>query len=147
MSIKKAYLNEDEYANSMWQLKNKFIQMKNVLMFYDDAILIDLVRISLEDKGIDVFGFSNTKNIINQVKQYDPLAVILDLNIAVEIGKETINSLKAFNIPTVIFSSDLNGRKNAEKAGIDFFVKKSSYGFEELEKVIEKILEKEKMAV
>lgn len=115
-------------------------------MCYDDAIIIDLVRISLEEKDVDLVGVLDSRNLISKVNQYQPAAIIFDLNMALKLGSDIINTIKTKNIPTVIFSSDLNGRQNSLEVGFDHFVQKSPYGFEELENLIDRVLEKEILA-
>lgn len=117
--------------------------VRNILICDDEPVLIQLMKLTLEEKGFKVFGAVDGNNYRRKIEMCNPEAIILDLNMITIPGDEICrflkNNFKTRNIPVIIFSSSLNGRKRALEAGADFFIEKKG-DLEELEKVLNGIM-------
>ena len=114
----------------------------------EDAIWIE-EAISQVDPMLDVFVKQNGKEAIeflNKLKanNYLPCLILLDVNMPLMNGKETLilikNDEQLKNIPIVIFSTS-NSKADQyffEKHGTDFFTKPSN--FEELKRKIHQVV-------
>ncbi|MBE7170913.1 MAG: response regulator [Williamsia sp.] len=112
--------------------------------FDDFMILSDAFRAFNED--IELVRAENGLKVIDYLKQIEsagayPSLIILDLNMPVMDGKETLTRLKSIeqfsDIPVVIFttSSDVRDKRILEKYDVPFYTKPISY--QDLKPIVE----------
>lgn len=100
---------------------------KKILVCDDDAGILEVVKIVLEDKGYEVITFAD--GILEKVAQkIKPALLIIDIWIGKADGSKSVKKLKQLenfrNIPMVLFSALTDGRKIAEECGADDFLAK-----------------------
>lgn len=79
---------------------------KNILVVDDDPDVIDIIAISLKDKGFNLEGANNGIEALEKLKKFSPDLIIVDINMPKMNGYELIKHLKKdakFNtIPVVV---------------------------------------------
>lgn len=113
--------------------------MKRVLIFDDDADILELCSLVLQDRGFLTFGETTCKNLIDSIKKSDPDVILMD-NWIPDIGGVKATQLikkttETRHIPVIFFSASNEARKFSDEAHADFFLQKP-FDINELETVI-----------
>jgi two-component system, OmpR family, alkaline phosphatase synthesis response regulator PhoP len=110
-----------------------------VMIFDDDADLIEVCSIVLKSKNYEVRGRYSCHDILNEVLIFSPQVILMDNRIPVAGGVkaslEIKNDIRLKSIPVIFISANERVRELAAEAGADFFLKKP-FEIEELEAVL-----------
>jgi CheY-like chemotaxis protein len=110
-----------------------------VMIFDDDADLIEVCSIVLKSKNYEVCGRYSCHDILNEVLIFSPQVILMDNRIPVSGGVkaslEIKNDIRLKSIPVIFISANERVRELAAEAGADFFLKKP-FEIEELEAVL-----------
>jgi CheY-like chemotaxis protein len=114
-----------------------------VLIFDDDADLLEVCSIVLRNKNLFVIGKPDCTQIIADIGVYNPDVILMDNRIP-EIGgiKATQlvkNNPDYKNIPVIFFSANHNLPELAKEAGADFFLQKP-FEINDLEAIVVKAI-------
>jgi GAF domain-containing protein/CheY-like chemotaxis protein len=100
---------------------------KVVVAIDDDLAVITLYKRYLEKQDYQVIGISSTRNLIPQIKKYNPFAILLDVIIPEKDGWHVIKELKedAFtkDIPVIICSIVSDKNKGFSLGAVDYLIK------------------------
>jgi CheY-like chemotaxis protein len=117
---------------------------KKVFVFDDNADILDLCTIILEDAGYDIKTSSTSNNIIDQVMAYTPDIIFMDNWLPDVGGIDATRALKKHgtlkNIPVIYFSANNDVESLAQQAGADGYLSKP-FDIQELEDIIRKHLQ------
>jgi two-component system cell cycle response regulator DivK len=118
-------------------------EQKKVFIFDDNADILELCTIILEDAGYEIKTSSTSNNIISQVTAYTPDIIFMD-NWLPDIGgidatRELKSHEKLKNIPVIYFSANNDVMLLADQAGADGYLSKP-FDIHELEDIILKHL-------
>jgi DNA-binding NtrC family response regulator len=114
-----------------------------ILIFDDDADLLEVCSIVLRNKNFFVIAKSDCTEIIADIEVHNPDVILMD-NWIPEIGGIKATQLVKSNIdfksiPVIFFSANYNLPALAEEAGADFFLQKP-FEISHLESVVEKAI-------
>jgi DNA-binding response OmpR family regulator len=116
---------------------------KKVFVFDDNADILELCTIILQDAGYDIKTSSTSNNITEQVMAYMPDIIFMDNWLPDVGGIDATRELKAHDtlksIPVIYFSANNDVKSLAEQAGADDYLSKP-FDIEELEGIIHKYL-------
>ncbi|WP_449435793.1 response regulator [Pedobacter steynii] len=116
---------------------------KRVFVFDDNAEILELCTIILEDAGYDIRTSSTSNDIIGQVQAYVPDIIFMDNWLPDVGGIDATRALKAHetlkSIPVIYFSANNDVKTLAAEAGADGYLSKP-FDIQELEDVIRKHL-------
>lgn len=102
--------------------------MKRVLVVDDNPDILDVVRIFLESNKYEVFTSSKGDNILNDIVNYSPQIILLDVYLRGSNGVEICNNLKSNSstkhIPIIMFSAQANDYLILRKCAADDFIAK-----------------------
>ncbi|HUS01509.1 MAG TPA: response regulator [Chitinophagaceae bacterium] len=102
--------------------------MKRILVVDDNADILDVVRIFLESNGYEVLTVSKGDNILNDVVNYSPQIILLDVYLRGSNGVEICNNLKSNSstkhIPIIMFSAQTSDYLILRKCAADDFIPK-----------------------
>ena len=114
---------------------------KKVFVFDDNADILDLCTIILEDAGYDIRTSATSNNIIDQVLSFTPDIIFMDNWLPDVGGIDATKELKAHkilkNIPVIYFSANNDVKSLAAEAGADGYLSKP-FDIQELEDIISK---------
>lgn len=117
---------------------------KYILVCDDDAGIVDVASIILEEKGYEVATVSRGEDVIQAIKGRLPDLILLDLWMPGITGDKITRRLKSShktkNIPIIIFSANRDTEEIARNAGANGFICKP-FDITDLENIIAKILE------
>lgn len=92
-----------------------------VLAVDDEPGVLDLYNRYLEKRGYAVVGLNNASDLLNHVREFQPVAILLDLNLPDVDGWSAIDQLKQAedtrNVPIVICSIE-DARQRASDLGV-----------------------------
>jgi CheY-like chemotaxis protein len=112
---------------------------KKVFVFDDNADILELCTIILEDAGYEIKTSSTSNNIIDQVSAYTPDIIFMDNWLPDVGGIEATRSLKNHdslkNIPVIYFSANNDVKSLASEAGADGYLSKP-FDIQQLEDII-----------
>lgn len=118
---------------------------KKVLICDDDTDILFICSYIFEKQGCEVYTRTHCNNIIDMVKEIEPDVILMDNWIPDTGGIVASRAIKADenlqHIPIVYFSANNDIKALAQEAGADAFLAKP-FDLEELEKVIEKLINK-----
>lgn len=101
---------------------------KRILVCDDDAGILEVTKIILEENGYIVKTLSSGKGIQKQIKDFKPDMLFLDIWMPGIDGKEITTILKrdpeSQNIPIVIVSALNDTKEIAKETGADGFLSK-----------------------
>ncbi len=125
--------------------------MPRILIVDDDKDLLAVVKSLLHKKGFEVSVFSDSDNLIEAVKSYEPQLILLDVFLAGVDGLEVCKKLKSSpysrHIPVIIFSAYPRvGETAIYEFGANDFIAKP-FEVNELVKKIHKVLSKKHESV
>lgn len=116
---------------------------KKVFVFDDNADILELCTIILEDAGYEIKTSSTSNNIIDQVLSYIPDIIFMDNWLPDVGGIDATRELKQHatlkNIPVIYFSANNDVKSLAEQAGADGYLSKP-FDIQELENIITKYI-------
>ena len=116
---------------------------KRVFVFDDNAEILELCTIILEDAGFDIKTSSTSNNIIDQVLAYIPDIIFMDNWLPDVGGIDATRELKGHealkSIPVIYFSANNDVQALAALAGADGYLSKP-FDIQELEDIIHKHL-------
>src|SRR5687767_3004877 len=102
--------------------------MKRILVVDDNTDILDVVRIFLESNGFEVLTINNGDNILNDVVNYSPQIILLDVYLRGSNGVEICNHLKSNpltrHIPIIMFSAQTSDYLILRKCAADDFIEK-----------------------
>jgi CheY-like chemotaxis protein len=114
-----------------------------VMIFDDDADLIEVCSIVLKSKNYEVRGRYSCHDILNEVLIFSPQVILMDNRIPVTGGvKATLeikNDIRLKSIPVIFISANERVRELAAEARAEFFLQKP-FEIEELESVLFKAI-------
>lgn len=113
---------------------------KRVLILDDDLDILQICTIVLKKKGFDVQTLSNSNQVLEQVKNYQPDVILMDNWIPGPGGIEATRTLKlepsTQDIPVIFFSANSNVTQLAQEAKADYFLQKP-FDISELEGIVQ----------
>ncbi len=116
---------------------------KRVFVFDDNADILELCTIILEDAGYEIKTSSTSNDIIGQVNAYIPDIIFMDNWLPDVGGIDATRALKKDealkNIPVIYFSANNDVSALAQQAGADGYLSKP-FDIHELEDIIAKHL-------
>ena len=101
--------------------------MYKIFIVEDDSVIAMLSALSLESFGCDVLCIKDFGNAINEIKDFDPHLVIMDISLPDTDGFSLCRQLrKESNIPVIFISSASESMNiiTAVNAGADDFIEK-----------------------
>lgn len=113
--------------------------MKKILLIDDDPDVITVLQLLLKKKGYEVATASREEEAYNQVKQFEPDLVVLDVLLSGVDGRTICKKLKnspaSKHIPIIMFSAHPGAQKNMEEFGADDFISKPFESSKLLERI------------
>src|ERR1700760_708413 len=101
---------------------------KRVMIFDDDADILEVCAIVLETNGFEVIAAKNCGNVLEKVTDNDPDVVLMDNKIPPMGGIEASQIIKGSEtyagLPIVFFSANQDVARLAGEAGADYFIEK-----------------------
>ena len=114
-----------------------------VLIFDDDADLLEVCSIVLRSKNHVVNGCNKCSDILNEVRSFSPNVILMDNWIPESGGviatKQIKSDLELKRIPVIFFSANERVQELAAEAGADFYLQKP-FEIGELETVVSKAI-------
>jgi two-component system cell cycle response regulator DivK len=112
---------------------------KKVFIFDDNADILELCTLILEDAGYEIKTSTTSNNIVGQVSAYMPDIIFMDNWLPDVGGIEATQELKSHpdlkHIPVIYFSANNDVSVLAQKAGADSFLSKP-FEINDLEEVV-----------
>jgi two-component system, response regulator, stage 0 sporulation protein F len=117
--------------------------MAKVMIVEDEINLLKLYKDELEDEGHEVFPIDNGRKITENLKEFEPEVVVLDIRLGSQEGLEILEQIKNFNrgLPVIINSAYSSYKANFSSWLADDYVVKSP-DLTELKDTIRKHTEK-----
>lgn len=101
---------------------------KKILICDDDRDIVEVTSLILRDDGYEVKAVYSSDNIVEEVKDYEPNLILMDLRVPKKGGEEATRELKGDKktekIPVLIFSANHEAVKISKEIGADGFVSK-----------------------
>ncbi len=112
---------------------------KKVYIFDDNAEILELCKLILEDMGCEVMTSPTTNNVEQQISDYQPNLIFMDNWLPDISGIEATKLIKANDdlkhIPVIYFTANSNISELAAEAGADAYIEKP-FDIEGLENII-----------
>jgi DNA-binding response OmpR family regulator len=112
-----------------------------VMIFDDDADLLEVCSIVLKTKNYSVIGINKCSDIIHEVKSFSPNVILMDNWIpdvgGVKATQQLKNTPELKSIPVIFFSANDRVEDLAREAGAEFYLQKP-FEIEELEAAVSK---------
>jgi two-component system response regulator (stage 0 sporulation protein F) len=117
--------------------------MAKVMIVEDEVNLLKLYKDELEDEGHEVFPIDNGRKIMENLKEFEPEVVVLDIRLGSQEGLEILEQIKNFDrgLPVIINSAYSSYKANFSSWLADDYVVKSP-DLTELKDTIRKHTEK-----
>lgn len=117
--------------------------LKKVFVFDDNADILELCTIILEDAGYEIKTSATSNQIIDQVLAYMPDIIFMD-NWLPDVGgidatRELKGDERLKDIPVIYFTANNDVKSLAAQAGADGYLSKP-FDIQELENIIERHL-------
>jgi CheY-like chemotaxis protein len=98
----------------------------HILVVDDDAAIREMIKLVLESEDFSVATAANGREALDQIAANRPLLVLLDLQMPVMTGWETLAHLRAANteVPVVFMTAGYRAKAEAERFGADGYVGK-----------------------
>lgn len=101
---------------------------KKILICDDDRDIVEVTSLILKDDGYEVKAVYSSDNILEEVKEYAPDLILMDLRVPKKGGEEATRELKLDDktktIPVLVFSANHEAVKISKEIGADGFVSK-----------------------
>ncbi|OFW61590.1 MAG: hypothetical protein A2V52_06235 [Actinobacteria bacterium RBG_19FT_COMBO_54_7] len=95
--------------------------MKTIAYIEDDPDMIDLVSIILQKHGYHVDGFTESRDILQQLRDIEPDLILLDLMMPHVDGLEVYEEIKSIegleDVPVIIISAMKRAVEEIEREG------------------------------
>ena len=102
--------------------------MKKILVVDDNEDILQIMKLFLNSKGFTVLTEPNGRETYNQVDNYQPDLIILDVFLGNSDGRQICNELKnddrTKNIPIIIFSANAKPEEVMRACKADDFLSK-----------------------
>jgi len=116
---------------------------KRILIFDDDAPLLDVLQIIFLEGGYEVEVSQTCNNVIEHVNTFQPDLILMDYQIPEIGGAEAItilrNSHKYNQVPVILVSASTNIAKIKNTSGADDYLRKP-FDINDLENIVNKYL-------
>jgi len=116
---------------------------KRILVFDDDADILEVCTIVLESNGFEVFTQKNCDNILEKIDRCSPDVMLMDNKIPPLGGIQATQVVKASpahaGVPIVFFSANQDVARLAEEAGADHYIEKP-FDLDALVAILEKAM-------
>lgn len=120
--------------------------MKKIIIVDDDAGILEVLKIILEENGFEVLSLSSPAKLASEMKSFQPDLIMLDIWISgfdgIEVCKKLKTNLQTVATPIILLSAmrDARGRENIQKEALaDDFIEKP-FDMDELLNRIDKVL-------
>lgn len=117
----------------------KIMIRKKILIIDDDLGITEALKIVFEEYGYVVKIIDDKYEVLDKILKYKPDLIFLDIKIPGMNGLEACQFFKKnpiiSKIPIIICSAQMDGEKQAKRAGADGFISKPF----EINKLMEKI--------
>ena len=114
-------------------------QMRKILIIDDDPDVITVLQILLKKNGYEVATASREGEAYQQISNFRPDLVIMDVLLSGVDGRQVCKSIKNNaswkHIPVIMFSAHPGAQKNMKDFGADDFIPKPFEGNKLLERV------------
>ncbi|WP_153798753.1 response regulator [Foetidibacter luteolus] len=114
-----------------------------VLIFDDDADILQICTIVLKKKGLAVHTEMSSENLLEKVSRHSPSVILMDNKIPGMDGVTATRMIKeneaSKDIPVIFFSANTDVAKMSEEASCDFYLQKP-FDINELETIVMKAL-------
>ncbi|HXB93912.1 MAG TPA: response regulator [Puia sp.] len=101
---------------------------KRVMIFDDDADILEVCTIVLEDNGFEIYTHDNCEDVLQKLDHVLPDVVLMDNKIppsgGIPASRVIRGSADHGNLPIVFFSANQDVARLAEEAGADTYVEK-----------------------
>lgn len=101
---------------------------KKVLICDDDLGILEVMQMMLEMEGFTIFTESNSTNLINDIRIFQPDLLLMDLWMPVLSGDQLLKTIRSTKdieaLPVIILSASVDGNEIAYMAGADNFISK-----------------------
>jgi DNA-binding response OmpR family regulator len=101
---------------------------KKVLICDDDEGIADLLVMVLEEAGFNAISEINSLNVYRVIEEEQPDLLLLDLWMPVLSGDQVLKILKSnpktSNLPVIVISASMEGKKIATLSGANDFLAK-----------------------
>ncbi len=99
--------------------------LKKILIIDDDEDILEAVSIILLNAGFDVDTHSSGLYVQQKVMDYQPHAILLDVNLPGKPGTQVYKELcKKFTIPIIFFSANADKREVLKECNAHAFISK-----------------------
>lgn len=102
--------------------------MERVLIFDDDADILEVCTIVLKMHGFEVITENNCEDILAKIELYTPDVLLMDNKIPPLGGIQACRTIRASighaGLPIVFFSANQDVARLAAEAGADHFIEK-----------------------
>jgi two-component system cell cycle response regulator DivK len=114
---------------------------KKILIFDDDADILEVCTILLEDNGFEAFTQNNCEDVLQKLDHVLPDVVLMDNKIppngGIPASRMIRESADHSKLPIVFFSANQDVARLAAEAGADTYIEKP-FDLENLIRVLEK---------
>lgn len=112
---------------------------KKIMICDDDQGILDVLQMMLEIEGYTVFVESNSTNLMNEMKVFEPDLLLMDLWMPVLSGDQILKTIRTSDefsiLPVIILSASVDGGEIANAAGATAFIPKPF----NIDEIVEKI--------
>jgi len=117
---------------------------KKVLIFDDDADILQVCSIVLKRKGFEVLAEDNCDSLLEKIQEFAPLVILMDNQIPSIGGIKATQMIKSTestrNIPVIFFSANTDIARLSQLAGSEYYLQKP-FDIAELESIVVKAVE------
>lgn len=120
--------------------------MKKIIIVDDDAGILEVLKIILEENNFHVLPLSSPADLISEMKSFQPDLIMLDIWISgfdgIEVCKKIKTNPQMSSTPIILLSAmrDARGRENIQKEALaDDFIEKP-FDMDELINRINKLI-------
>src|SRR5687767_10920494 len=101
---------------------------QKILVVDDDLDILNIMSISLKDKGYEVEGTLNGDEAISRAERFKPDLIIMDIYLSGTNGKDICKKLKATkktsSIPIILISASTQLKNTVRECGANGFLNK-----------------------
>ena len=116
---------------------------KKILICDDDLGILEVMQMMLEMEGFTILTESNSTNLINDIRTFQPDLLLMDLWMPVLSGDQLLKTIRSTKdieaLPVIILSASVDGNDIAHKAGADNFISKP-FELDHLANVVKEVL-------
>ncbi len=101
---------------------------KKILLIDDDPSLLDAIQLCLTDEGYEVLAAPSPENILQQIKEFAPDLILMDVLMSGADGRKICRMLKSYEktkgIPVILISAHPSAVHSAQQYGANAFLAK-----------------------